>query len=95
MKEGRFSAGESSLYAESQKGVPDFAAKILWLLDHPDERERMGLFGRRRVEQELAWDFSVKHLLAAYETALNRRTAEQENSYRTLEEVVRSSNGRK
>jgi hypothetical protein len=26
----------------------------------------MGEFGRRRVEQELAWKFSVDNLLAAY-----------------------------
>jgi glycosyltransferase involved in cell wall biosynthesis len=76
MKEGRFSAGEASLYADNQKGAPDFAAKILWLLDHPEERERMGTFGRRKVERELAWDYSVEHLLAAYETALNRRQVE-------------------
>ena len=41
LMEGRFSAGEASLYADNQNQVPDFAAKILWLLDHPDERKRM------------------------------------------------------
>ena len=56
LKEGRFSAQDASLYADNQNQVPDFAAKILWLLEHPDERKRMGEFGRRRVENELAWD---------------------------------------
>jgi glycosyltransferase involved in cell wall biosynthesis len=70
MKEGRVSAGESSLYADSSKGVIDFAEKILWLLDNPDERRRMGEFGKSRVENELAWEFSVPHLLGAYERAL-------------------------
>jgi glycosyltransferase involved in cell wall biosynthesis len=71
LKEGKFSAQEASLYAniESQAQVADFAAKILWLLDHPAEREKMSEFGRRRVEQELAWEYSVKNLLAAYERA--------------------------
>jgi len=69
LKEGRFSAGEASLYADNSNEVPDFATKILWLLDHPEERERMGHFGRQRVEQELAWKYSVKNLLAAYERA--------------------------
>jgi glycosyltransferase involved in cell wall biosynthesis len=51
----------------------DFAAKILWLLDRPEERKRMGEIGRKRVEAELAWKFSVGNLLAAYERALPRR----------------------
>lgn len=74
MKEGRVSAGESSLYADSSQGVIDFAEKILWLLDNPDERRRMGEFGKSRVEHELAWEFSVPHLLGAYERALGTRS---------------------
>ena len=66
MKEGRFSAQEASLYADNDKGSADFAAKIVWLLENPDERRRMGEFGRRRVEEELAWEYSVANLLAAY-----------------------------
>src|SRR5581483_6082485 len=37
LKEGRFTAGEASLYCNSDDRVRDFAAKILWLLDHPEE----------------------------------------------------------
>jgi glycosyltransferase involved in cell wall biosynthesis len=69
MKEGRFSAMDASLYADNQNQVPDFAAKILWLLENPEKRERMGEFGRARVENELAWRYSVENLLAAYERA--------------------------
>ena len=58
--EGRFSAQEASLYSDSSDHVGDFAAKIAWLLDHPEERMRMGDFGRRRIEKELAWEFSVE-----------------------------------
>ncbi len=67
LKEGRFSAGEASLYSDNHNQVSDFAAKILWLLDHPEERKRMGEFGRRRVAEELAWEYSVENLLSAYE----------------------------
>jgi glycosyltransferase involved in cell wall biosynthesis len=74
LKEGRFSAGEAALYADNQNQVPDFANKILFLLDNPGERERMGEFGRKRVEEELAWEYSVKNLLAAYERAFGKRT---------------------
>lgn len=70
LQEGRFSAQEAALYADRERPVEDFAAKILHLLDHPEERERRGAFGRRRVEQELAWRYSVPPLLAAYERAL-------------------------
>src|SRR5206468_2656749 len=69
VREGRFSAQEASLYADKTNPVEDFAAKILWLLDRPDERKRMGDFGRMRVEERLAWKYSVRQLLAAYERA--------------------------
>jgi len=71
LKEGRFSAREASLYASRQNMVADFADKILWLLDHPEERRRMGEIGRRRVESELAWKFSVGNLLEAYNRAFS------------------------
>jgi len=69
-KEGRFSAQKASLYAKNGS-IEDFAEKILWFLDHPVEREKMGEFGRNRVFQELAWEYSVPNLLRAYEKALN------------------------
>lgn len=73
LKEGRFSAGEASLYSDNHDLVTDFANKILWLLDHPEERRRMGEFGRKRVEGELAWEYSVGNLLAAYDRAFSKR----------------------
>jgi glycosyltransferase involved in cell wall biosynthesis len=71
--EGRFSAQEAAVYADTRNQVTDFAAKIIWLLDNPDERRRMGEFGRRRVERELAWQYSVQNLLAAYDRAFIKR----------------------
>ena len=70
--EGRFSAQDASLYSNGDDGVVDFSEKLLWLLDHPEERERMGQFGRRRVEKELAWEYSVQNMLAAYEKAFSK-----------------------
>lgn len=72
LKEGRFSAGEASLYSNNHNQVADFAAKILWLLDHPEERTRMGDYGRKRVAEELAWEYSVQNLLSAYERVFNK-----------------------
>lgn len=73
LTEGRFSAGEAALYSDNQNQVPDFAAKILWLLENPGARQTMGQFGRKRVEQELAWEYSVGNLLAAYGRAFSKR----------------------
>ena len=75
-KEGRFSAGEASLYSDTRNQVGDFADKILWLLEHPEERRKMGEFGRRRVEKELAWRYSIPNLLAAYERAFSKRPSQ-------------------
>jgi glycosyltransferase involved in cell wall biosynthesis len=73
LKEGKFSAQEASLYSDKNNQVPDFARNILWLIDHPEERKVMGDFGRKRVESELAWEYSVKNLLAAYARAFSKR----------------------
>jgi len=79
LHEGRVSAGDASLYASTSGLAADFAAKILWLLDHPEERIRMGEVGRRRVEEELAWKYSVRNLLDAYDRAFSKRSREVSN----------------
>ena len=66
LTEGRFSAREASLYARPND-ARDFASKILALLDDPRQRERMGEFGRDRVERHLAWKYEAPKLLAAYD----------------------------
>jgi len=73
LREGRFSAQGAAVYADTKNQVANFAAKIVWLLDNPDVRKKMGEFGRRRVEKELAWEYSVPNLLAAYERAFSKR----------------------
>ncbi|HSZ63764.1 MAG TPA: glycosyltransferase family 4 protein [Terriglobales bacterium] len=73
LREGKFSAQDAAVYADTQNQVEDFATKIIWLLDNPDERKRMSEFGRRRVEKELAWEYSVQNLLSAYERAFSKR----------------------
>lgn len=73
LKEGRFTAQEASLYSDGEDLVEDFANKILWLLDHPEARERMGRFGKNRVDRYLAWEYSVGNLIAAYERAFQKK----------------------
>ena len=66
LTEGRFSAGEASLYAERNDFV-SLADKIVELLDDPEKRRLMGEIGRRRIEQELEWKYEAPKLLAAYD----------------------------
>jgi glycosyltransferase involved in cell wall biosynthesis len=74
LKEGRATAGDASVYADNNDQIADFARKILWLLDHPEEREKMGEIGRQRIEQRFAWKYSIVNLLAAYERAFEKRS---------------------
>ncbi|HEY1890648.1 MAG TPA: glycosyltransferase family 4 protein [Steroidobacteraceae bacterium] len=65
LTEGRFSAREASLYARPND-ARDLGQKIVALLDDPPRRQRMGQFGRERVETRLQWKYEEPKLLAAY-----------------------------
>lgn len=65
--EGRFSAQDASLYAKENDEV-DLAQKIIQLLDDPRLRQKMGEYGRARIENELQWKYEAPKLLAAYRT---------------------------
>jgi glycosyltransferase involved in cell wall biosynthesis len=67
LPETRFSAQEAALYA-TPNSVEDFTKKIALLLDDEEARHRMGAIGQRRVKEELSWEQSKEHLLAAYKT---------------------------
>ena len=64
--EGRFSAGDASLYAKRNDPV-SLAELILDLIDDPALREKMGAYGRDRVVAELSWEHEEPKLLAAYD----------------------------
>lgn len=85
LKEGRFSAQDASLYADTQNQIPDFAAKILELLENQEQRTKMGALGRKRVMEALSWEYSVDNLLAAYRRAVRTRG--------TKRQIVEPSNG--
>jgi glycosyltransferase involved in cell wall biosynthesis len=72
LTEGRFSAGEASLYARPND-VEDLAVKLCELLDDPERRVHMGAIGRNRVEHSLAWHHQIPQLLEAYQTAMRRK----------------------
>ena len=72
LKEGRFSAQEASLYADNQNQVPDFASKILWLVEHPDERK--GWVSLDAEELNKSWPGSIRSRIYSQPTRkLSRR----------------------
>ena len=69
--ETRHSAGEAGLFAECND-ERDFADKVCWLLDRPDEMARRGALGRARA-REIGWESSIPELLRAYAEGLGAR----------------------
>lgn len=66
LAEGRVSAQSAYLYAR-KTDTADFGDKILELIDDPDRRREMGMYGRQRVLDELSWEHEEPKLIAAYE----------------------------
>jgi glycosyltransferase involved in cell wall biosynthesis len=76
LKETRVSCGGAALYAA--ECTPEaLAREILRLADDFDLRRRMGLEGRRDVEERLAWKYSEAPYLAAYGRALQGKASRQ------------------
>lgn len=65
LKETRYSAEDAALYAAPNDPV-DLATKIERLLDDEALRNRLGASGRRRVEEQLNWEYSKVCLRRAY-----------------------------
>lgn len=69
LKETRFSAQQAALYA-TPNNEKEFAEKIIQLMDNSDLRKEMGMFGKQRVQNELAWEIVSENLLDAYRKLL-------------------------
>jgi len=69
LKETRFSARDAAIYVEPNNEA-EFAEAIAQLMDQPELQNKMGTYGRHRVEEELQWAKVGKNLLSAYETLL-------------------------
>jgi glycosyltransferase involved in cell wall biosynthesis len=72
LKEGKLSAQNASLYAENTS-VEDFANKIMWLLDHENERNEMGTFGYNRIISDLSWQHESEKLINLYNTIFQEK----------------------
>jgi glycosyltransferase involved in cell wall biosynthesis len=64
LREGRASAEGASVYARLDDEV-DFAEKILFLIDSPEERRAMGVEGLKRMTDQLEWKHQAPVLLEA------------------------------
>jgi glycosyltransferase involved in cell wall biosynthesis len=69
LRETRFSAGDAAIYVRPNQEA-EFAETVAQLMGQPELRQKMGAYGRRRVEEELQWNKVGRNLLAAYETVL-------------------------
>jgi len=69
LTEHRFTAQGAAAYVNPNDEL-EFARTIAELMDDPARRKRMGLLGRRRVETELAWQYSIPKLLEVYRAIL-------------------------
>lgn len=72
LKETRYSAREAALFVPPNDEMA-FAEATVKLMDDAGLRERMGKFGRERVERELQWSVVSQNLVAAYKSLKLRR----------------------
>ncbi|GAC1366197.1 MAG: hypothetical protein NVSMB42_26200 [Herpetosiphon sp.] len=70
LMETRRTAADAATYA-APGDIQGFASAIVALLDQPETRRRMGTTGRRRIEDELAWEHQACRLVSAYDQLLN------------------------
>lgn len=75
LPEHRFSAQDAAVYAQPNEEW-DYAQKIAMLMDDSERRQRMGLYGRTRIEERLAWTYQIENLLKVYKT-LNPDSTDQ------------------
>jgi glycosyltransferase involved in cell wall biosynthesis len=71
LTEARVSADAAALYVEPGNAQA-MAEGIATLLDDPQRRQEMGSFGQLRLRNEVAFEYSVPNLLAAYDAAWAR-----------------------
>lgn len=72
MREGKYSAGDASLYAKPND-EKDFAEKISELLDNKEKREKMSQLGQKRLRENFSWEHSEKELIKAYGYLLTKK----------------------
>lgn len=70
LKENRFSGQEAALYAEPNN-YEHLALLTHQLLNDPEQRQKMGTYGKDRINNQFAYEYTEPYLLNAYAKALN------------------------
>jgi glycosyltransferase involved in cell wall biosynthesis len=65
--------GENGLLVPPGGGPSTMASAILYLLDHPQERQRLGSRARATIEERYSMKAMASKLLAEYESAYSRK----------------------
>lgn len=76
--EGNYTAREAAISIKENDDII-FADAILDLLNDRDKREKMGQFGRKRIDEQLNWDIQKKNLKNAY-TYLEQKYSHERRS---------------
>lgn len=71
LPEHRYTAGDSAIYVADNDSLK-FAEAVVGLIDDPSKRSQMGRKGRHRAETEIAWEFSIPHLINSYHRLFGR-----------------------
>jgi glycosyltransferase involved in cell wall biosynthesis len=99
LPEHRVTAQQAAIYVTPNDELA-FAGALVQLMDDAARRNVMGAFGQRRIETELAWRYSVTHLLDAYRkvlpnSAITRGSVISErNDVRPMLELMMKGQGR-
>ncbi|MEM8485149.1 MAG: glycosyltransferase family 4 protein [Bacteroidota bacterium] len=74
LPEHRFTSKDAAMYVPDNN-TEKFGEALAQLMDDEARRNEMGLIGRQRVEQSIAWEYSVPKLVDAYINVLGFKTA--------------------
>jgi glycosyltransferase involved in cell wall biosynthesis len=69
LPEHRFTAQQAAVYVTPNDEL-EFAKALAQLMDDPRRRASLGALGKRRIETQLAWEYSAVHLLDVYRRIL-------------------------
>ena len=75
LTEQRVTAGEAALYAKSNDPI-DMAKQIAVLMENPELRAQMGALGRKRIEEQLAWQHQKERLLSICESLTEKNSVQ-------------------
>jgi len=83
LKETRYTAQQAAVYVPPNN-IENYAQAVIQLMDDPDMRNRLGAFGRKRIQEQLAWQHVSKNLLLLYQSLLTNRQAHSVNPHQHL-----------